>query len=66
VALIRPRYAVPIHWGTLWPMGMARVRAHRRREPPIEFAAAVRRLAPQVTVLITEPGETVALPEASW
>jgi len=65
-ALIRPRYAVPIHWGTLWPMGMARVRAHRRREPPVEFAAAVHRLAPQVTVLVTAPGEAVTLPEASW
>jgi L-ascorbate metabolism protein UlaG (beta-lactamase superfamily) len=62
VALIRPRYAVPIHWGTLWPLGMARVRAHRRQEPPVEFEAAVRRLAPRVTVLRTAPGETVALP----
>ena len=63
VALIRPRYAVPIHWGTLWPMGMARVRAHRRHEPPVEFEAAVRRLAPGVTVLRTAPGEAVALPD---
>jgi len=62
VALIRPRYAVPIHWGTLWPMGMARVRAHRRQEPPVEFETAVRRLAPGVTVLRTAPGETVAFP----
>lgn len=64
VGLIRPRYAVPIHWGTLWPMGMARVRAHRRQEPPLEFEAAVRRLAPEVMVLHTAPGEMVAFPEA--
>lgn len=66
VALIRPQYAVPIHWGTLWPMGMARVRGHRRREPPVELTAAVRRLAPQVTVLATDPGEVVALPDGGW
>ena len=62
VALIHPRYAVPIHWGTLWPMGMARLRGHRLREPPVEFAAAVRRLAPEVTVLVTAPGAAVVLP----
>ncbi len=63
VALIRPRYAVPIHWGTLWPVGMARVRAHRLQDPPVEFEAAVRRLAPAVTVLRTAPGDAVTLPE---
>lgn len=66
VALIRPRYAVPIHWGTLWPVGMTRVRGHRRREPPVELMTAVRRLAPDVVVLATDPGEVVALPEGGW
>ncbi len=40
VRLIRPRIAVPIHWGTSWPKAMGSVRPHRLRrlipgsEPP--------------------------------
>ena len=55
VALIRPRIAVPIHWGTL-----TRVGAQRGEDPlgpPRAFAEAAARLAPEVDVRILEPGE---------
>ena len=42
VARLRPAVAIPIHWGTLWPMAM-RWRRHRLSEPPIQLADAVRR-----------------------
>lgn len=57
--VIRPRAAVPIHWGTLWPMGMGRVTPHRLEMPPLEFAAAAAERAPDVRILLTPPGTTV-------
>jgi len=58
-ALLRPRYAVPIHWGTLSPVGMHRMRLSRTYDPPHEFAAAVAQLGLDVEVLVTAPGERV-------
>jgi L-ascorbate metabolism protein UlaG (beta-lactamase superfamily) len=60
--VIRPRAAVPIHWGTLWPLGMGRVTPHRLERPPQEFAEAAARKAPEVELLITPPGKTVPIP----
>jgi L-ascorbate metabolism protein UlaG (beta-lactamase superfamily) len=39
--LVRARYAVPVHWGTLYPVGMRRVMRSRLVDPGPEFAAAV-------------------------
>ena len=60
--VIKPRLAVPIHWGTLWPYGMGRVTPHRLEKPPLEFAQAAERRASDVRVLITPPGESVPIP----
>jgi len=60
--LLRPRAAVPIHWGTLWPLGMGRVMPHRLQRPPLEFASAAEKAAPDVVILLTPPGETVPIP----
>jgi L-ascorbate metabolism protein UlaG (beta-lactamase superfamily) len=59
--LISPRIAVPIHWGTLYPAGLARLRPAPLREPPLRFAACLRELAPQVEGVVLEPGEAVSL-----
>jgi L-ascorbate metabolism protein UlaG (beta-lactamase superfamily) len=58
--LLQPRYAVPIHWGTLWPFGMGRVVPGRLTDPPREFARFARRYSPGVRVLLTPPGQPVA------
>jgi L-ascorbate metabolism protein UlaG (beta-lactamase superfamily) len=58
--LLAPRYAIPIHWGTLWPFGMGRVVPGRLTDPPLEFARFARRYAPGVRVLLTPPGEPVS------
>ncbi len=58
--LLQPRYAVPIHWGTLWPYGFGRVVPGRLTDPPREFARFARRYAPDVRVLFTPPGQPVA------
>jgi L-ascorbate metabolism protein UlaG (beta-lactamase superfamily) len=57
--LLAPRYAVPIHWGTLWPYGLGRVVPGRLTDPPREFARFARRYAPGVRVLLTPPGQPV-------
>lgn len=54
--LLRPRVAVPIHWGTFWPMGLGRVRQARLVEPPREFVALARETTPQVRVHVALPG----------
>jgi L-ascorbate metabolism protein UlaG (beta-lactamase superfamily) len=58
-ALLRPRMAVPIHWGTLHPRG--RRRGDWFHAPPHEFAARVGELAPEVDVRILEPGASLNL-----
>jgi L-ascorbate metabolism protein UlaG (beta-lactamase superfamily) len=60
-ALLRPRLAVPIHWGTLYPPGLARLRPRPLRDPPHEFAARARVLAPDTEVRILPPGAALAL-----
>jgi L-ascorbate metabolism protein UlaG (beta-lactamase superfamily) len=59
--LLRPRVAVPIHWGTFFPAPLG-LRGHRSLEdPPREFARAAAELAPDVDVRILEPGERCEL-----
>jgi L-ascorbate metabolism protein UlaG (beta-lactamase superfamily) len=62
-ALLRPRVAVPIHWGTFYPRGLGRYKPDRLTDPPHEFAAEVARLAPDVAVHVLAPGETLRLPQ---
>ena len=55
-ARLRPRVAVPIHWGTFFPTGLKRLRPDRLTEPPHEFARFTAELAPDVEVRVLEPG----------
>ncbi|HLA17491.1 MAG TPA: MBL fold metallo-hydrolase [Candidatus Limnocylindrales bacterium] len=61
--LLRPRAAAPIHWGTLWPLGLGRVLPHRLTEPPREFASAASEIAPAVDVLLAAPGDAIPIPD---
>jgi L-ascorbate metabolism protein UlaG (beta-lactamase superfamily) len=60
-ALLSPRLAIPIHWGTLYPLGLARFRPEPLHLPPREFAAWAGRLAPQTEVRVLAPGEAASL-----
>jgi len=60
VSLLRARVAVPIHWGTYYPL-------HSRRgdyltEPPLEFRRWAAEVAADTRVEIVQPGETLELP----
>ena len=59
--LLRPRMAVPIHWGGLFPIGQARRRPHFLTDPPNEFAEHAASIAPEVEVRILQPGSSADL-----
>jgi L-ascorbate metabolism protein UlaG (beta-lactamase superfamily) len=61
VVRIRPRIAIPIHWGTFYPFGFARLWPHRLGDPPHEFAREAARRAPETQVRILAPGEAMPL-----
>lgn len=62
LALLRPRIAVPIHWGTYHPLhlGLLEVPAFLRA-PPLLFAEAAAALARDVEVRVLEPGQSLEL-----
>ncbi|MFE9560768.1 MBL fold metallo-hydrolase [Streptomyces sp. NPDC006487] len=62
LALLAPAAAVPVHWGTYWPIGMDMVRPHEFHAPGEEFVRCARREAPKVTVRVPAHGERVRLP----
>jgi len=58
-ALMRPRVAVPIHWGTFSPV-TSRL-GPWFTDPPRKFAAQVAELAPEVEVRVLAPGDSTEL-----
>jgi L-ascorbate metabolism protein UlaG (beta-lactamase superfamily) len=58
---IAPRFAVPIHWGTLYPRRLHRVWRSPLSEPGDRFAGHASRLAPDVDVRVLRPGEDVGV-----
>ncbi|MGW7284327.1 MBL fold metallo-hydrolase [Streptomyces sp. NPDC054847] len=49
-AVLAPRAAVPVHYGTYWPIGMDGIRPHEFYAPGDEFARKAALLAPKVAV----------------
>jgi L-ascorbate metabolism protein UlaG (beta-lactamase superfamily) len=64
LAMLRPRFAVPVHWGTLAPIGARRAWPWLFERPAREFVEHARRLAPEVEVHVLAPGESLRLEEA--
>lgn len=58
LARLGPGSAVPVHYGTYWPIGMDAVRPHEFHAPGDEFARLASRLAPGVAVHRLRHGET--------
>jgi L-ascorbate metabolism protein UlaG (beta-lactamase superfamily) len=58
-AIMRPRVAVPIHWGTLLRVGLHRRRPELLTDPPREFVECLADLAPSVRPAVLQPGETL-------
>ncbi|MEU2110209.1 MBL fold metallo-hydrolase [Streptomyces sp. NPDC019507] len=64
LAALAPRSAVPVHYGTYWPIGMDAVRPHEFHSPGDEFVRKAARLTPEVAVHRLGHGESVR-PEVS-
>lgn len=64
LARLAPRSAVPVHYGTYWPVGMDAVRPHEFHSPGDEFVRKAALLAPEVAVHRLSHGEQVR-PEAA-
>ncbi|OXY90174.1 MBL fold metallo-hydrolase [Streptomyces diastatochromogenes] len=61
LARLAPRVAVPVHYGTYWPIGMDAVRPHEFHAPGDEFVRLAAAAAPQVAVHKLGHGESVRL-----
>ena len=61
VEIVRPAIAVPIHWGTFFPVGLEALRGSALVEPPRVFARHVAELAPEVEVRVLAPGDELVL-----
>jgi L-ascorbate metabolism protein UlaG (beta-lactamase superfamily) len=61
LSLLRPRIVVPIHWGSLVPIGMHLRTWDYLTRPPLAFAALARQTHPEVDVRVLQPGQTLDL-----
>ena len=61
LGFLKPRLAIPIHWGTFFPLGLGWLKPTLLHMPPLAFARHAAELAPQVEVKILEPGESIDL-----
>jgi len=55
---LQPRVAVPVHWGTLRPIGAPALSEKKRLEPARAFEEHARRQAPGVEIRVLQPGES--------
>jgi L-ascorbate metabolism protein UlaG (beta-lactamase superfamily) len=60
-ALIEPKVVVPIHWGTLYPRFLHRLRPRPLSAPPLELARWMTKLAPQSELRVLTPGESTSI-----
>ena len=61
VRRVKAGWAVPVHYGTLWPIGMGRVRSHMFHLPGARFAELAERVIPDTRVRVLGHGETLSI-----
>ncbi len=59
--LLRPRLAIPIHWGTFFPFGLGWLMPRLLIDPPQAFALFAAKMAAEVKTLIVSPGSFISL-----
>jgi L-ascorbate metabolism protein UlaG (beta-lactamase superfamily) len=59
--MLRPRMAVPIHWGTYTPIGAPRLWPWLTTDAGRRFAREAARMAPEVDVRVLSAGESLAV-----
>ncbi|HSG17129.1 MAG TPA: MBL fold metallo-hydrolase [Anaerolineae bacterium] len=60
---LRPKAAIPIHWGTYSPVGLDLLRPKFLTRPPLDFAEHAAQLSPPVAVHVLQPGQSISLRE---
>ena len=61
-ALLRARVAIPIHWGTYYPIHLGvRGRPSFLDTPPELFRAALQEYAPTTELQVLRPGESASV-----
>jgi L-ascorbate metabolism protein UlaG (beta-lactamase superfamily) len=60
---LEPDMAIPIHWGTYCPIGLDIFHPRFLSQPPLEFAKYSSSIAPEVSVRILNPGQSMKLSE---
>jgi L-ascorbate metabolism protein UlaG (beta-lactamase superfamily) len=63
--LVKASWAVPVHYGTFWPIGMSRFRPHMFSAPGEQFASHAAHTAPNTRVRVLAQGETLSLGAAA-
>lgn len=58
---VKAAWAVPVHYGTFWPIGCGRVRPQMFHEPGERFADRARHTAPDTRVRVLRHGETLTI-----
>jgi L-ascorbate metabolism protein UlaG (beta-lactamase superfamily) len=56
LTMLRPRAAIPIHWGTFAPLFTRWLRPRFLKEPPHDFESHASELAPDVKIHVVHPG----------
>ena len=59
LAMLRPRLAIPIHWGTMAPLGLGWMKPRYLHQPPLDFKHHAALHAPNVNVRIVPPGSSI-------
>jgi L-ascorbate metabolism protein UlaG (beta-lactamase superfamily) len=59
-----PHAAVPIHFGTFWPVGFTRVRPDRFHNPGPDFERLTGVIAPDTKVTVLTPGDSLTVATA--
>ncbi|MBP6789510.1 MAG: MBL fold metallo-hydrolase [Candidatus Promineofilum sp.] len=62
--MLQPALAVPIHWGTYFPLGLRSFLPGLLHRPPRAFADYAAHLAPATRVCLLEPGEALDIKAA--
>jgi L-ascorbate metabolism protein UlaG (beta-lactamase superfamily) len=65
LTLLRPRSVMAIHWGTLWPIGLSRLRRDLFEAPLRTFVDEAAAVAPDVRVAVLDPGDALELDGSS-
>jgi L-ascorbate metabolism protein UlaG (beta-lactamase superfamily) len=60
--LIRPRMAIPIHWGTFWPRGLRWFRRNLFERPGYTFAELAKASVANIEIAALQPGEQATFP----